>query len=215
MENIRDQVSHLRREFDFDSLDKEDLPENPLDFFNSWLEKALKENIKDANAFVLSTAHKDEIDSRVVLLRDAYEEGLEFYTNYGSKKGKDILSNKNVALNFFWADFDRQIRIKAQLEVLSEKLSDRYFSSRPRESQIGAWASLQSQELDDRKSLEERYQHYKEKFEGEKVPRPAFWGGYLAKPFYYEFWQGRKSRLHDRFCYVKKEKVWLIKRLYP
>jgi|SRR5690554_2192957 len=215
MKKVRTQVKELRREFNFDSLEEKDAPQLPLNLLHQWLEDAIQANVKDANAFVLSTVQNEEVDSRVVLLRDAYEEGLEFYTNYDSKKGQDIKQNKQVAINFFWVDFDRQLRIKAKVEKLSDELSDKYFASRPRESQLGAWASHQSDVLASRETLEKSIQEFEKKFEGQTVPRPKYWGGFLAIPYYYEFWQGRASRLHDRLCYEKVENKWQLKRLYP
>jgi len=215
MKKVRTQVKELRREFNFDSLEEKDAPQLPLNLLHQWLEDAIQANVKDANAFVLSTVQNEEVDSRVVLLRDAYEEGLEFYTNYDSKKGQDIKQNKQVAINFFWVDFDRQLRIKAKVEKLSDELSDKYFASRPRESQLGAWASHQSDVLASRETLEKSIQEFEKKFEGQTVPRPKYWGGFLAIPYYYEFWQGRASRLHDRLCYEKAENKWQLKRLYP
>ena len=215
MKETRDKVKHLRRDFDRDTLSEEQTPENPLELFGEWLDEALESDIKDPNAFVLSTYANGEVDSRVVLIREFSEEGIQFFTNYGSQKGKELAENPQAAINFFWADLDRQIRIKARIEKLDEAISDDYFNSRPRESQIGAWASQQSQTLGSREELEKRVEEYAAQFEGKEVPRPEFWGGYLAKVYAYEFWQGRESRLHDRIVYESKDGNWLKKRLYP
>lgn len=215
MKKIREEVMHIRREFNFGSLNEKDVSDNPLDILQQWLEDAIKAEIKDPNAFVLSTVQNNQVDNRVVLLRDAYEGGLEFFTNYNSKKGQDITHNNQIAINFFWADLDRQIRVHAKVDKLSSKLSDEYFHSRPRSSQLGAWASNQSHRLKDRQLLEDRIVTLEKRFEGEEVPRPDFWGGFLAVPFYYEFWQGRPSRLHDRICFESEGNNWTKKRLFP
>jgi len=215
MKETREKVKHIRRDFDRDTLSEDQTPENPIQLFQEWLEEALQSGIKDPNAFVLSTYAKGEVDSRVVLIREFSPEGIQFFTNYGSKKAQEIADNPTAAINFFWADLDRQIRMKARIVKLDEKSSDEYFASRPRESQIGAWASQQSQSLASREALEKRVQEYTEKFEGKEVPRPDFWGGYLAEVTHYEFWQGRQSRLHDRIVYEPKDNGWVKKRLYP
>jgi len=215
MKETREKVKHIRRDYDQDTLNEDETPENPLDLFRSWLDDALESELKEPNAFVLSTFASGEVDSRVVLLREFSEEGIQFFTNYGSQKGKELSENPQAAINFFWADLDRQIRIKAKIEQLDAQRSDDYFQSRPRESQIGAWASQQSQTLENREELERRVVEYTKKFEGKEVPRPEFWGGYLAKVYEYEFWQGRKSRLHDRIVYEFAEGQWRQKRLYP
>lgn len=215
MEKVREKVKNIRRDFDYDSLHEKDVPKLPLDLLLQWLDDAIKAEIKEPNAFVLSTVNNAQPDSRVLLLRDAREEGLEFYTNYSSKKGQDLTHNNLVSINFLWVDLGRQVRIHAKVERLATHLSDEYFASRPRESQIGAWASNQSHKLKSRESLEERIAEIEKKFKGEKVPRPDFWGGYLAVPFYYEFWQGRASRLHDRIVYEQEGGDWQIKRLFP
>ncbi len=215
MSDIRKKVKSLRRDFELDSLSKSDVTEEPLDLLHQWLELAIESELKDPNAFVLSTVKNGQPDSRVVLLRDAHEEGLQFFTNYSSKKGEDLVRNNRVSLNFFWAELDRQIRIHGKVDQLSAEQSDEYFHSRPRSSQIGAWASNQSHELKSRKLLETRIKELEERFEDQEVPRPEFWGGYLIKPSYYEFWQGRSSRLHDRIIYEQDGANWKIKRLFP
>lgn len=215
MKDTRDKVKHLRRDFERENLNEEETPDNPLELFREWMDEALEADIKDPNAFVLSTYAKGEVDSRVVLIREFSEEGIQFFTNYGSQKGRELRENNQAAINFFWADLDRQLRIKAKVRKLDDKQSDEYFSSRPRESQIGAWASQQSQTLESRDHLESEVEKYSKEFEGKEVPRPNFWGGYLAEVYYYEFWQGRQSRLHDRIVYESADGKWKKKRLYP
>jgi len=215
MSDVRKDMRDLRRDFNFGSLSKKDVPEDPLELLKLWLSHAIELKVKDANAFVLSTVLEGQVDSRVLLIRDITNTEIHFYTNYGSKKAKDIASNNKVALNIFWPDLERQIRIHANLSKLSEKLSDDYFKTRPRDSQIGAWASMQSDTLANREILEDRIKKFSKEFEGKEVPRPDHWGGYAADPFYIEFWQGRPNRLHDRIVYVQEGEKWLIQRLFP
>ncbi|MEQ8908794.1 MAG: pyridoxamine 5'-phosphate oxidase [Vicingaceae bacterium] len=215
MKDIRNKVKNLRRDFNFDTLSEDKAPENPLDLLHQWLNDAIENGLKDPNAFVLATVKNGQPDSRVVLLRDASEEGLQFFTNYSSKKGEDLVRNNRISANFFWVELDRQIRIHAKVSKLSPDQSDEYFASRPRGSQIGAWASSQSHSLKSRKTLEKRIKELESRFEGQDVPRPEFWGGYLLEPHYYEFWQGRESRLHDRICYEQEADKWSIQRLFP
>jgi pyridoxamine-phosphate oxidase len=207
----------IRRNFERGTLYKKDVPENPIDLLKKWLNDAVELNIKDANAFVLSTVRDGKFpDSRVLLIRDITEKGLHFYTNYTSKKAEDMKANPHAAINIFWPELERQIRLHVSIQKLPEALSDDYFKTRPRASQIGAWASQQSSDLESREDLEERIKQYEEEFEGVEVPRPSFWGGYEARPFYYEFWQGRPNRLHDRIIYKEGQgAAWEIQRLYP
>ncbi len=215
MEDIRKEMRDLRRDFDYGTLDVTDVPEDPIELLKTWLADAVSLKIKDANAFVISTVVNGQPDSRVVLIRDILEDGFHFYTNYGSKKALDLEGNNKVAINIFWPEMDRQIRMYAIVEKLSNTLSDDYFKTRPRASQIGAWASIQSTELDTRQTLEKRIEDLEKQFEGKEVTRPNFWGGYKVSPSYYEFWQGRPSRLHDRIIYKSSDSNWIIKRLYP
>lgn len=216
MSNIRDSIKHIRRDFNAGQFNKSSVPENPLKLLEEWLEAAVLQGISEANAFVLSTAINNQPDSRVVLLRGISENGLSFFTNYLSKKAEDIESNHRICMNFYWRELDRQIRIHAGIKKLPEAESDSYFASRPRESQIGAWASDQSKILSNYQELELKVNKYTEQFEGKVVPRPDHWGGFLAIPSYYEFWQGRKNRLHDRIIYhTLEENKWLIDRLSP
>jgi pyridoxamine 5'-phosphate oxidase len=165
---------------------------------------------------VISTVSKENKPStRVVYLRDISERGLVFYTNYESQKGNDLESNPNISILFFWVELDRQIRIEGKVSVLDPTKSDLYFSNRPRESQIGAWASDQSRIIESRKFLEDRYKEFETKFENKNVDRPKHWGGYLVEPTSFEFWQGRPSRLHDRVKFSHSGSDWKIVRLAP
>ena len=216
MSDLRKEVKNVRRDYNSGKLSKSEMPESPFTVLEDWLKTALDKKLKEPNAFTISTVVDQQPDSRVVLLRDVSENGLIFYTNYSSKKAKDLEKNPHVAINFFWAELDRQIRIKAKVEKLDTKQSDAYFASRPRESQLGAWASNQSDDLESRERLEKSLAAFEEKFENtDQIPRPDFWGGYLMVPHFFEFWQGRSSRLHDRICYEKSNATWTMKRLYP
>ena len=217
MQMINTKLFSLRTQFSMDEIDEKKFSKNPIIQFNRWMANAIDSTIEDPNAMTLSTAGKNyKVDSRIVLLRDANSTGFSFFTNYNSAKGKEMKENKNVCLNFFWPQLQRQIRIKGSVIKLSEKKSDAYFNSRPRESQISAWASHQSELLVNRTDLEKRYEALQKKHEGKKVPRPKHWGGYLVKPIEIEFWQGRENRLHDRLVYLKKRNGnWTLSRLNP
>jgi len=214
-EGLNEQIRNIRRDYYAAGLSKEEVPENPFDFFRQWLSEAIKAKIDEPNAFTLSTFDGEFPESRVVLLRDIESGGLSFYTNYNSQKAKSIAFHPKIGANFFWAELFRQLRIRAFAEKLPESISDQYFASRPRESQIGAWASDQSHPMISRKELEHRVEKVEVQFKGKTIPRPKHWGGYLLKPVYFEFWQGRPSRLHDRIVYEKVEETWKIKRLFP
>jgi pyridoxamine 5'-phosphate oxidase len=190
---------------------------DPVRQFRKWIADAIKAQVPEPTAMTLSTANKKGmVDSRIVLLRDLDSKGFSFFTNYKSAKGLEMASNKNVALNFFWPELQRQIRVRGIIEKLPSKDSDKYFSSRPRESQIGAWASHQSEILSDRDELDKRVEEITLKYEGKKIPRPEHWGGYRVKPLGIEFWQGRQNRLHDRFLFTKmKTGKWKLVRLNP
>lgn len=197
-------------------LEKDAAP-NPFDQFGRWLKDAEDEGTKDFNAFMLSTIAEDGFpNSRIVLLRDFDKSGLTFFTNYQSSKGRQIEKNNKVCMTFFWNNLERQVRVYGVAMKVDEKESDEYFATRPRESQIGAWASMQSHEMRDRDELEENVVKYSNKFAGKQVPRPPHWGGFRIVPHYFEFWQGRPGRLHDRLQYkVNEDFEWFIHRLAP
>ena len=189
---------------------------NPFDLFREWFEEASKKEINDPNAMSLSTLSKDnKISSRIVLLKDFNENGFIFYTNFKSKKGISILSNPNVALNFYWKSLHKQIRIEGKAFKVNDKEADEYFSSRPRGSKIGAWASDQSSELSNRKKLDENFSFYNKKFFEDNVPRPPHWSGFRVEPLLIEFWQEMPSRLHDRLEYKKENNKWTTRKLFP
>ena len=195
-------------------LDLSNLIKNPFEQFRLWFGFAVEADAFHANAMVLSTVHDNSPSSRVVLLKEMDEKGFVFFTNYTSAKSKEIDANKNAALLFFWKELERQIRIEGVLEKVSEENSNEYFKTRPRESQIGAWASPQSTTIT-RAELEKRVEEFTKKFEGQEVPRPDFWGGFRLVPTRFEFWQGRAGRLHDRFVYENKNGVWEIVQIAP
>lgn len=187
----------------------------PMEPMALWLKEAIEKNVHEPNAISVSTIGEDGFPiSRIVYLKDLMDEGLVFYTNYSSAKGKAIDRNPNVHVLIFWPELERQISIKGHAEKVPSEMSDAYFESRPWGSKIGAWASHQSEMLDSRKELEDRVHEYAEKFPDE-VPRPDHWGGYLVRPLEVEFWQGRSSRLHDRIVYRKSESRWEIFRRNP
>ncbi len=215
-EDFNNYLNNIRRDFAGKPLDESSVKQNPFDQLYDWFDDAVGAQVLDPNAMLLSTVDKNlQPKSRVVLLRGIENGKLFFYTNYESDKGKEIEFCHKVALSFFWLELNRQIRIEGTAQKCASEKSDAYFASRPRDSQIGAWASAQSQSLSSRAELEEKFKYYQQKFEGKPVPRPPNWGGYEVSPEKFEFWQGRPNRLHDRILYLKSDNRWIIKRLYP
>lgn len=214
---VNDKISMLRYEYLSEELARKDLDISPFKQFDKWMHNALKAEIAEANAMCLSTITKDGYPtSRIVLLREYDEDGFIFYTNYLSDKAKELDKTPKAEVNFFWPQLQRQMRIRGNIEKVSKEKSDKYYASRPRLSQISAWASKQSSQIDSRKNLEQNMQQYMKEFEGKDIPRPEDWGGFRLKPFRMEFWQGRLSRLHDRFVYTLNEaQKWEISRLSP
>ena len=192
-----------------------DFTQNPFELFNNWYDLACEAEINDPNAMTISTILNNKPSSRVVLLKSQNTEGFIFYTNSNSKKGKSISVNNNIALNFHWKSQNRQIRIEGQAKIVSAEDADKYFSSRPRESKIGAWSSNQSAELTARSELIDNINKFETKYEDQDIPRPPHWNGYLVKPQLIEFWQEMPFRIHDRVVYTLLNKKWEIKKLYP
>ncbi len=210
-------IGDLRREFMSLGLDRDDLQEKPVDQFAIWFQQAVDAGIMDPNAMSLATANaKGILSVRTVLLKFFDHDGFVFYTNYGSRKAHQIEENKRVALLFPWLTLNRQVKIEGAAERISTATSLKYFSSRPRGSQLGAWCSQQSAVITSRQFLEMKLAEMKEKFRGGMIPLPSFWGGYRVKPERIEFWQGRENRLHDRFEYTAQgDNSWRIERLAP
>jgi pyridoxamine 5'-phosphate oxidase len=205
----------VRKDYVKHTLEEADCKADPIEMLDDWLKTALEES-QDANAMTLTTVDAaSRPSSRVVLIRKLDERGLVFYTNYSSKKGADLEVNPEVAVNFFWPWLERQVRVQGRVEKLPVEESDAYFASRPRESQLGAWASDQSDTMTTRDQLERALKDVEERFKDQDVPRPSDWGGYLIKPHYFEFWQGRASRLHDRIVYTSSVGTWTFRRLFP
>jgi len=213
----REDIAAMRRQYGEVGLVEANLPANPITLFDSWLkDAAANEIVVEANAMVLSTAADGQLSSRTVLLKDLTQDGFTFFSNYNSRKAQQIEKNANVSLVFPWYPLERQVIVIGSASKVSNEESEKYFASRPRGSQIGAWASAQSSELSSRAELEEKFANFEAKWPiGEQIPRPDFWGGYVVKPESIEFWQGRYSRLHDRIRYVKEDNNWHLKRLNP
>jgi pyridoxamine 5'-phosphate oxidase len=208
-------LADLRKDYTLASFDEKDLESSPIAQLQKWLTEALNAEVNEPTAMNIATVNADgQPSSRIVLLKGIEDGILKFFTNYDSKKGSDLSQNNKIAVNFFWPELERQVRIQGVVKKLSSSESDLYFYSRPLESQAGANASPQSQVIASRISLE---QQFKEIFNHElkQITRPIHWGGYGITPFYFEFWQGRASRLHDRLIYLPQENNWEIKRLAP
>jgi len=212
-------LADLRREYTSGGLRRADLDANPIKQFQKWFaqaEIALAKNQLDVNAGTLATADKNGIPSaRVVLLKGLAERGFTFFTNYDSRKGRELAENPNAALVFYWHELERQVCIAGSMKKTSREESENYFKSRPRGSQLAAWASDQSKTISDRAALETNWQELEKKFATD-IPLPPNWGGFILKPERIEFWQGRPSRLHDRFSYTRRpDNSWKLERLAP
>ncbi len=208
-------LADLRRDFASHELLESTIAADPFEQFRSWLDDALASDVIDANAMTVATVGPDGKPSvRVVLLKGYDQNGFVFFTNYGSKKGTDLIGNPNTVFHFFWPQLDRQIGIYGSVVKTSREESAEYFNSRPVDSRNGAWASAQSSVIASREELEQRFSEFKEKF-GDNVPLPDFWGGFRLTPIKFEFWQGRQNRLHDRIVYNLDGDAWTISRLSP
>lgn len=209
-------LSLMREEFTLNGLEREDLNENPFLQFEKWFKDANEAKLIMPNAMTLATVSTNgQPFMRTVLLKLFDEKGFVFFTNYGSKKANHIAENPKVALHFSWLDLQRQVKITGTASKVSQAESLKYFLSRPRGSQIGAWSSSQSNVISSRQMLMSKVEEFKQKFKDKDVSLPSFWGGYRVVPDSFEFWQGRKSRLHDRFYYSKINETWKIERLAP
>lgn len=209
-------VANLRKNYSFNELNESDCSRNPFIQFSRWFNTATESDIIEPNAMAIATSDKKGFPSvRMVLLKGYDKNGFKFFTNYLSRKSSDLKTNPNAALLFYWDKLERQIRIEGKVKKLSQKESAEYFSTRPLDSKIAAWASIQSFPLKNKKILEDRFNDVKKNFNGKKIPLPPFWGGYILMPKYFEFWQGRPNRLHDRIAFIKRENRWERKRLSP
>lgn len=215
MSELKKHLKHTRVQYDKGILAENHLDADPISQFEIWMQEAIQSGMADPNAMDLCTVHLGKPSSRIVLLKEVDKRGFVFFTNYLSRKGFEMEKNPHVCLNFFWPALVRQVRIEGVISHVSPEESDEYFMSRPRESQIGAWASDQSQRLESRQVLEDRVKELMDKFEGQSIPRPPHWGGYLVRPERIEFWQGRLNRLHDRFVYELEDGNWSVFRLFP
>jgi pyridoxamine 5'-phosphate oxidase len=207
----------VHADFNLGKLEISDLKSDPFEQFAAWYREVESKGITEYPAMTLATvASNGRPSARIVYLRGFDSRGFAFYTNYQSRKGREIDGNPFAALCFYWKELERQIRIEGRIEVVPPVESDAYFAGRPLDNQLGAWASAQSERLDSAESLKQRVEDFRQKFQGGTIPRPSNWGGYRLVPDQFEFWQGRPSRLHDRFVYsLSPKESWSIQRLNP
>lgn len=207
---------NLRRNFNLDTFYEKDLLPSPIEMLHKWLSQAIEIKALEPSAMTISTVSAEgRPSSRVVLLKELKSEGLVFFTNYESRKGQQIAANKHVAANFIWHELERQVRIEGIAKKLSDEESAAYYKIRPRESQIGAWASPQSKPIPNRQYLDEQLEKFNTHFHDVEIYKPPYWGGYIIVPELFEFWQGRENRLHDRIEYLKQNDEWITRRLAP
>jgi pyridoxamine 5'-phosphate oxidase len=210
-------IADIRKDYKLRSLNESDVTAEPVAQFTNWWDEAISSEIDEVNAMTLATVTADGRPSaRIVLLKGFDEKGFVFFTNYQSRKGKELGDNPHAVLVFFWKELERQVRIEGSIEMISEKDSDEYYQSRPIGSRIGAWASPQSEVIANREVIENNFSALEKKFDTGAIPRPGHWGGYILRPSMIEFWQGRSSRLHDRIQYnLQADNNWTIQRLAP
>ncbi len=208
-------LNSLRREFTSNGISRDSLSKDPFIQFEKWMNDATEAKLTIPNAMSLATSDESGVSIRTVLLKSFDESGFIFFTNYGSKKSKQIDNNPKVALLFPWVDLERQVKISGSVEKVPTLESIKYFATRPKDTQLGAWTSSQSSTISSRQILLSEFARMKQKFNNGKVPLPDFWGGYRVIPDTIEFWQGRENRLHDRFIYRKESNSWKIDRLAP
>ena len=209
-------IASIRQDYSKHKLDKRHVPENPFEQFEHWLQQAIEAKVFEPTAMTLATATRDATpSSRTVLLKGVEDQAFLFYTNYQSKKGQQLIENPRAAMTFFWPELERQVNITGEIEKAHDAVSDDYFASRPRKSQLGAWASAQSEEIRSRIQLIRDFITLSAKYVGREVPRPPHWGGFKLAPKTIEFWQGRPNRLHDRIEYRVEKGKWKIRRLSP
>lgn len=205
----------IRKQYFLATLDEQTILKNPFEQFEQWLQEAIESDQLEPTAMVLSTVDEHGVPhSRVVLLKEFLHEQFVFFTNYEGHKAHEMAANNKVALNFFWPSMERQVRIEGEVAKISETISNSYFQTRPVDSQLGAWASPQSQLIRSADFLEKQFEHYRQKF-GNQVPKPPHWGGYTVRANAIEFWQGRPNRLHDRMLFTRHGNEWSLSRLAP
>lgn len=208
-------IADIRKDYTLKSLSEFDVAQNPFSQFGVWWNEAIQSEIDEVNAMTLATVKANNTPAaRIVLLKDYDNNGFTFFTNYLSAKGEQLFANPTAAICFFWKELQRQVRIEGVVEKVADVVSDEYFNSRPQGSKLGAWASPQSKVIASRDILTDNEKKYTDAF-GSDIKRPPHWGGYILKPNYFEFWQGRSNRLHDRVAYTQQTNNWLIERLAP
>lgn len=216
MTDISQTIAQLRHEYIAQPFDADNAAADPLRQFRAWFAASVQAEQPDPEAMTLATATVDgRVSARVVLLKGLDERGFVFFTNYESRKSRELLANPRAALTFYWHALHRQVRIEGTVEQVAAQESEEYFQTRPRGSQLGAWASPQSAEIESRAVLEQRLAEIEERFATEPLHCPPFWGGFRVKPAHIEFWQGRENRLHDRIVYTRQDGAWRIARLAP
>ena len=211
-------LANLREDYTKGGISRSSIKGDPFTQFEEWLEVAHEQKIPDANAMTVATAGKDGVvTSRTLLLKGIIDGNLQFFTNYRSKKAQDLTENPNASITILWKELERQICVRGKVEKTSRQTSEDYFKVRPYDSQIGAWVSeRQSEPIENRTTIASRQKQLEEEFpQGSEVPCPDFWGGYNLMPNYIEFWQGRQGRLHDRLCFFRSAKDWVLERLSP
>lgn len=214
---MKNKLHDYRKLYEKHQLLEDEIPSDPFELFHYWIvETETNKEVEEINTMTLSTVGLDGFPkSRVVLLKEYDREGFVFFTNYLSEKGKSISENPKVCLSFFWPTSERQVMVKGIARKTSEEESEEYFRSRPRGSQLGAWASAQSSVIPSREFLKKKLERLEKEYEGKEIPKPPYWGGYKVFPSEFEFWQGRPNRLHDRMYYSKENELWRLDRLAP
>jgi pyridoxamine 5'-phosphate oxidase len=216
VDELHDYLSRLREEFTHGTLDEGSSEKDPSQQFRIWMHHAIEAKVPELQAMTLCTAAKNgRPASRIVYLREFRDHDYFFYTNYKSRKGKELGENPFASVSFFWPQLQRQVRIEGRILKTTEEKSDAYFNARPYDSKVGAWASNQSEPLSSRDELEQRVQALRLEYPEDRIKRPPHWGGYILQADYYEFWQGRPSRLHDRLTYSLEKNKWKMERLAP
>lgn len=216
MDKLRETIIKLREDFTKGTLNESDVAKNPAQQFEKWLQQAVEAKVPEVQAMTLATVSPDgKPSARIVYLREFEHNQFWFYGNYESRKAKHMEANPNISLSFFWPELERQIRIEGSVIKCHPNNSDTYFNNRPFESKLGSWASNQSGVISSRDELIQKVEELKNKFSPDTIHRPDFWGGWILQATYYEFWQGRKSRLHDRIVYELEDNMWQVKRLAP